>query len=313
MMMYAKANAMSGGRRIPVRTLKCLIFFALEIEKALNAERLEQRFQQYRQDQPIFENTNLFQHVRNWQNVSRRHDLIEMQALTQVDDTDIFHAHGHFYKLDTYLNPIVVSWSMEHFAGRNMFVHLDPFQIYASCPPQTINEYAVRPANPDFYIDLQLNRNNRDSATYELDPDENNVALWEYGLRGIRRLEIGVVRGSSGNLRMSLEELSDIAYDSQMTIGRHIHLDSDDPMGTPFETASVNHLDLAINVYCRDAAQHRYEGTLSTDLTVESATFRTHLFRIESIPLDTLFVYASMFFRSQSLLAEWFANIRRQA
>jgi len=71
----------------------------------------------------------------------------------------------------------------------------------------------------------------------------------EYKIKGIRRLDVISKRKNDGNLSMMIEELSDKESDSGITIGRCVHLDKDNLIGTPFNFSTVNHLDLAINVY----------------------------------------------------------------
>ena len=42
--------------------------------------------------------------------------------------------------------------------------------------------------------------------------------------------------------------------------------------------------------------------------TVENASFRTHLLRVEGVPLSALLDLATMFFRSTTLTTEWIAD-----
>ena len=42
---------------------------------------------------------------------------------------------------------------------------------------------------------------------------------------------------------------------------------------------------------------------------VQDATFRTHLFRIERAPLESLFEFCAMFLRSSVLLREWVSEL----
>ncbi|MFW0966307.1 hypothetical protein ACEV9L_24895 [Vibrio parahaemolyticus] len=107
---------------------------------------------------------------------------------------------------------------------------------------------------------------------------------------------------------MMLEELSEKNSDVGITIGRCIHLDTDDAIGTPFGESIVNHLDLAINVYEGDAGKNRYSGNLAQGSKVENATFRTHLLRIENVPLQSLLLFVMVFFQSKTLVSDWFED-----
>ena len=107
---------------------------------------------------------------------------------------------------------------------------------------------------------------------------------------------------------MMIEELSDKDSNSCITIGRCIHLDTDDPVGTPFNNSTVNHLDLSINVYEGDTARKRYSDNLAAGSKVEDASFRTHILRIENVPLRSIFLFSVTFFQSKTLINNWFAD-----
>jgi hypothetical protein len=175
-----------------------------------------------------------------------------------------------------------------------------------------MNEEVLIPANPNWWKNLNIHRRNKESASYILYAKEptkdSHQEFWEYNVKGIRRLDVIAKRNNDGNLSMMIEELSDKDSDSGITIGRCIHLDTDDEIGTPFSESRVNHLDLAINVYEGSTAQKRYDGNLAKGLKVEDATFRTHLLRIENVPLKSLFLFVLVFFQSKTLVSDWFAD-----
>ena len=81
---------------------------------------------------------------------------------------------------------------------------------------------------------------------------------------------------------------------------------TDNPIGTPFCESFVNHLDLAINVYEGISAKKRYENNLASGIIVEDSTFRTHLLRIENIPLKSLILFTISFLQSKTLINDWF-------
>jgi len=102
--------------------------------------------------------------------------------------------------------------------------------------------------------------------------------------------------------------LSNREIESGYTIGRCIHLDTDDPIGTEFSQSIVNHMDLAINVYSGHDSDSRHQVNLAEGGKVIDATFRIRLIRIENMPLKFLIVLAHLFFDSKSLVAEWFCD-----
>ncbi|KUP22070.1 hypothetical protein [Paenibacillus sp. DMB5] len=78
-----------------------------------------------------------------------------------------------------------------------------------------------------------------------------------------------------------------------------------DSYDTPFEQVRLNHLDLAINVYQGDSILERMTSTLTTGKRITDATYRTHIFRADSIMFSDLLEIAFIFFKSETMLKEW--------
>jgi hypothetical protein len=102
---------------------------------------------------------------------------------------------------------------------------------------------------------------------------------------------------------MMLEELPNLHIDHELISARCVHLDTEDPVGTPFEKAVMKHLDLAVNVYGGQDKTRRWKSRLFEGKATD-ATFRTHVLRIKDVPLDSAFAFSIMFFRSETLLDE---------
>jgi hypothetical protein len=81
-------------------------------------------------------------------------------------------------------------------------------------------------------------------------------------MRGIRRLEVRVERRDDDYLTMMIEELPRADDPNGLMVGRCIHLDTKDPVGTPLKSVRLNHLDLAINVYRDERRLERLSQTL---------------------------------------------------
>jgi hypothetical protein len=71
----------------------------------------------------------------------------------------------------------------------------------------------------------------------------------------------------------------------------------------------LSHLDLALNVYEGDARADRYGRRLKEGM-VTDASFRTHLMRIEGIPLLTLLPICAGFLSSETLFREWVHDLQ---
>lgn len=287
-----------------------LFSFLFDIGNALKVQLLRNRFQKYEIGQALFSgDTELFNCIRKSSSGNLDLELIDAYSLDNIQGSEVFCRNGIFYKTDSFLNPAIYALCKANFDGSPIYIRLDPTQRYSTQPLFQLNEEILIPANPNWWRNLNIYRRNKEGASYilyEKEPaKDSHQEFWEYKIRGIRRLDVLAKRNNRGNLSMMIEELSDKDSDSEITIGRCIHLDSDDPVGTFFEASKINHLDLAINVYEGQSAERRYAGNLAAGTRVEDATFRTHLFRIENIPLKSVFLFVISFFQSKTLINDW--------
>ncbi len=290
-----------------------LFSFMFDIGNDLKVKLLRNSFERYEINQPLFSGDHdLFNCIRKTKAGTADLELIDSACLQNVQDSEIFSRNGYFYRIDGYLSQALYPICKQYFPGSPIFIRLDPTIRYSSQPLFQLNEEVLIPANPNWWQNLNIHRRNKEGASYILYPKEptkdSHQEFWEYNVKGIRRLDVVAKRNNDGNLSMMIEELSNKDSGSGITIGRCIHLDTDDEIGTPFKESSVNHLDLAINVYEGSAAQERYDGNLAKGLKVENATFRTHLLRIENIPLKSIFLFVLVFFQSKTLVSDWFAD-----
>lgn len=290
-----------------------LFAFMFDVGNALKIKLLRNGFKKYEINQPLFSgDTEFFNCIRKKTSGNFDLELIDTRFLENVQDSEIFSRNGVFYKIDAHLNQAIYPLCKRNFDGSPIFIRLDPTIRYLSQPLFQLNEEVLIPANPNWWKNLNIHRRNKEGASYILYSTEptkdSHQEFWEYKINGIRRLDVVAKRNNDGNLSMMIEELSDKESDSGITIGRCIHLDTDDKIGTAFSSSIVNHLDLAINVYEGKAAQKRYADNLATGTKVEDATFRTHLFRIENVPLKSIFLFVSVFFQSKTLISDWFKD-----
>lgn len=194
-----------------------------------------------------------------------------------------------------------------------MYVRLDPHFFSPERPPQKLMEAVIIPGNFNWLEGFTLRKGMKSSAVYMLmdkSPKNDALEFWEYNVKGIRRLEIYVKKRANNYLTMMMEEIPKPDSRNGLMIGRCIHLDTLDPVGTPLEEVRVQHLDLAINVYEGDSRQKRFSETLKDGKTTD-ASFRTHLFRIEDAPFSSVFGFSLLFFKSRILLGDWFQEISR--
>lgn len=290
-----------------------LFSYLFDISRALDIKSLNVRFEQYDKNHPIFsKDSTLYDLVRTKTNGSRDNELLDSSGFYCVYGSEIFKRKGFYYKLDPHLPPAIYTSSKIAFPDVPIFIRLDPSRVYDTEPAATLCESILIPANPNWWKQLKIRHRAKEGSSYSLDapesPSDDIDRYWDYHVRGVRRLDVVAKRNSSGNLSMMIEELSYPNHENSLLIGRCIHLDTDSLYGTEFTSAILNHLDLAINVYEGDAVEARFDSNLAAGNKVTDATFRTHLFRIENIPLTIVLPYCLMFFQSKSLTGEWISD-----
>jgi hypothetical protein len=236
--------------------------------------------------------------------------LINLSALNQIGDTEVIQFQGHYFLIDYCLNPSGLAWVKGNFPNKPLYIRLKPFKVFDQRPPGRLFESILMPANPNWWKNLSIHNRQKEGAAYQLGEDEypgNQQALWEYKVNNINRLEVIAKRDNNGNLSMMLEELTGVDQNN-MVFGRCIHLDTDHKPGTNFDDAILNHLDLAINVYEDENGKKRLTENLAHGQVTSDASYRTHLLRIENIPFHSIFGFVLIFFKSQTLVQEWFRD-----
>ena len=290
----------------PTEERLACITLALELEQEAASRHRRKRFALYKSAQPLFVGIpSLLGQLRSAP--KKKPDLINARALTQQGTSEVARCGSRFALLEPLLHPTVLSWTTRHHPGRPTYVRLDPTQAFTTPPPQRLCESIQVPATPGWARTLTLHPRPFTGAVYRLDPPaspEINIDdYWTYRVRGIRKLDTGARRRGQ-NLSFLIEEIAVDPATEGGLIGRTLHLDTGAPPGTDSATATLNHLDLAINVYDKSAAAKRRNEDLRHG-KVTDATYRTHLLRIEGVSLSCLFDYATMFLVSASLRREW--------
>ena len=244
---------------------------------------------------------------RRGENGSPDLELIELDAVRSVAGSEIYRAGKGFSKLSAYLSPGIVNWAHNAFTGRPVYIRLDPHHFYDAQPLHLLSEATLVPANPRWLPGFTLRKGMKEFAAYQLldrPPAEAPAEFWDYRVRHMRRLEVHVLRRREDYLSMMIEELPREDDPNGFMVARCIHLDTRDPAGTLLGEVELQHLDLALNVYCGSDRAARFSQSLPQG-KVQDATIRTHLFRIERAPFVSLFSFCEMFLRSRVLLSEW--------
>lgn len=263
-------------------------------------------FEPYSKDHPAFKDTNLSKN-------KREDELISLEGCKIINDYVCF--DGHYFQLSHYKESMV-EYLKETKDKYKTFVRIDPYVVFDEKPPKKLLEVIIRPIDPKWIQKLNIYQGNMTAGEYVLQKPlehqtssdtpsvEEQFAYKEYHELKIRKLDVYAARGYNNNLHMMVEELGEKLRYGKYFIGKCIHLDTDDAVGTPYEKATLNHMDLAINVYDRDSFEKRKEQSLSHGKVID-ATVRMHILRVENVPFTHLPQLAADFLDSRTLYREW--------
>lgn len=287
-----------------------LACFAMAFEVQHEADRLSLKLQcrPYSRDQLLFQRVpSLFDAIRRRDNSNLDYELIDLSEVSSVSGSEIYHVGNGFSRLCSHLRPGIVNWVKKEWPSSPTYVRLDADTYFDARPPQALSEATLVPANPRWLEDFSLRRGMKDFAAYQLEDGPVSEAYgqyWDYRVRHLRRLEVHVQRREDNYLSMLIEELPRADDPNGLMVGRCIHLDTKDPAFTPLGDVTMQHLDLAINVYAGDDREKRFAQSLQHG-KVQDATFRTHLLRVEGTPFVSLFAFCGLFLKSKILVDEW--------
>jgi len=291
---------------------QALFALSFDIQHALDLVSLKMQCAPYEPNQPLFQGAlSLLNHIRQRSNDSVDGELLDLSAIRSVSGLSIYKVDGGFSRLTCLLNPGVVNWARARYPNSPTFIRLDPFFFKHQQPRELLTEATLVPANRKWLGDFSLRKGMKDFALYALQdvsPQDDPRGFWEYRMKGVRQLEIRVRRREKDYLTMMIEELSKQDEENSLMVGRCIHLDTRDPVGTPLAAVKVNHLDLAVNVYQGRRRQEHYSQTLKNGKAAD-ASFRTHVFRIEQADFCSVFDFCQLFLRSQLLVDEWIQEV----
>lgn len=267
------------------------ILLTYEIDNLKYIQNYKIRCLKYSKEQPIFRfEPKLFEKIRTKENGTKDLELIEYKVFDHINNTEIVKYNKSYSLIDSDLDPQIILWAKNDFKNNPLYIRINPFRAFNFKPSHKINEAILNPANPNWWKNLKIYNGNKVGAAYILD---------NFG-----RLEVIFKRNNNNNLSMMAEELMKID-DYGIMIGRMIHLDTDDQYGNDFNLSTLNHLDLAINIYIGEDALKRDSEDLTKGDKVSDASFRTHLLRIEKVPFNSIFEFSRMFFKSKELVNEW--------
>lgn len=262
-------------------------------------------FESYHKEQPLFLNLpNLIDSVRG--GIENKNDLIHLQSLNfpfRSRNDNFFLQDNHYLSIDSWLPKAIPTFLLKKYSKDQISIRIHPYDIYTNEPKESIEKATFRPPDPHWIKNISLHLGEKKGSKFvPIENSDDYDECLDY-LSQIKMFETFATARKGNHFNMSLEELK--SYGDNILIGRYIHLDSLDALNKPFQEARLSHLDLAINVYENESRELRLNQELSSGGKIESASYRTHLIRIDNIMFADLIEIAHRFFTSKSLIKKW--------
>jgi hypothetical protein len=226
---------------------------------------------------------------------------------------DVLIYNGSYVLIDFGNNDKLYSWIKTNYPNANIYLRLKTKEIFNELPAnmrlKKSEEDCMVPANPNWIENLKIRNNNFEGASYYMPTDitgcnkKNIECITE---SSIEKLEIVFRRNSKGNLSGMIEELDHRNESMNYLLGLCVHFDTDAKIDSDWNSAKLNHLDLALNYYFGiDRIKKRRCNDLAHGKKIVNATYRKHLMRIENINFRDIFPISREFISSKCLFKEW--------
>lgn len=242
--------------------------------------------------------------------ISETRELINISEMINSPYSRILNFDVRKIKISNRLNPMLVDYLKTTYPQNTLWVRIDK-NNYGEHIWEYLTEAIIRSEKSGWYKDMRIFNGENRKGTYSY--PETLIRLGFSKKEGDRLIQNGYKengeitlqtffkRDNNGLLSGSIEELTPIKYDNVL-ITRYLHLTSTSPIGEKWEKANLAHIDGAINVYFDDNANKRQTKHLDEKVKSEC---RTHLFRIENIPITELLTISKLFFKGLAIVEEW--------
>lgn len=282
------------------------IALARTIDRRIGDQELRKRLASYHGAQSIFrELPELLNELRR--SGQRPPDLISarrLEKLSPMSRSVCF--RGRFAEIDSFLPLPTLDLLLRSAPDlARLYLRLHPERVSTEKPPEQVNEEVIRPIDPGWWRHGRVYRNSPTGLFLALQPpvspSDDLARYWDYHSRGIRKLEMSVIRRGGNYLTVMVEELQQI---DQAVFGRCLHTDVQMRVGVPLKDLNAEHLDVSINWYPGELGAKRLAARLDQGQKVD-AELHTHLARVDGSGFVLLFPCGASFFQSPVLCREW--------
>lgn len=275
----------------------------------VNQKSLIKECEKYKDNNSIF---LTYPNLRNL--ISCNKELIDISKINNSQTSRILKNEDMIIKISDRINPKLIHYLKSKYPNNQLFVRIDK-ENYGENTHEFIYESVMRSEQSNWYKNMRIyNGENRighytypetiiDLGFTKVEADSIIKKMSENGFEETNKyiLQTFFKRDNNNLLSGSIEEMKTLKSDNTL-VSKHIHLTSVSEVGTDWEEGILAHIDGAINVYFGDNAKKRLSKNLDEKV---KADCRTHLFRIDNIPITELLPIAKLFFKGLALVEEW--------
>lgn len=276
-----------------------------DISCIVNRYNLKKECENYNNSDEIFDYCPNLLHL-----TSNNNELINISSMKNSKFSRILDYDERKIKISNRLNPMLIDYLKTKYPKNTLWARIDK-NNYGEKIWEYVTEAVIRSEKSGWYKNMRIfnGENRKGSYSYPetfirlgFSKEEADKLIKNgYKENGEISLQTFFKRDNNGLLSGSIEELTPITYD-RVLITRYLHLTSTSSIGEKWEEANLAHIDGAINIYFDGYACSRLTKHLDEKVKTEC---RTHLFKIENIPITELLPISKLFFQGLALVEEW--------
>lgn len=296
-----------------------IAYWAVERELANKVNRIRTRkiCEAYDSSHQIFmQEKRLTEHIRTKISKSNRtkkdNELIDYKVFRKANGSSVLKIRQNFVKLCSSLDPHIPEWLLDKFPASPIHVRVDPFCASGTRMPDFLsgeNNFPIRDISTDnINFGPNLLIPNSFYLSKGLDPKAYFQEYWDSEVLNLDSVQFST-RGNATYRSFLIEELDDRLNSDGILAGRSIHFDVTNFNDTETETNILSHLDLAVNYYLDENRKLRHSEDLRSG-KITDADVRTHIIRIDNVPITIVPIMCLAFFQSKTLVTRFLKYIQ---
>ena len=246
--------------------------------------------------------------------ISEKQELIDISDLNYSATSRILRNQKVIVKMNDRINPQLINYLKKKYPDKTLLVRIDK-NNYGANVTEFIYETIIRSERSNWYKNMLIYNNENKIGEYTYpetiidlgcNKEQADLFISKMQENGYKEkdgyiLQTFFKRDNNNLLSGSIEEMKMLKSDNTL-VSKYLHLTSTSIVGTEWCDGVLAHIDGAVNVYFDDNAKDRLSKNLKEKV---QADYRTHLFRIDNIPITELLPIAKLFFKGLALVEEW--------